>query len=103
MTAKLTSIEQHAQAAQQAHDARFADLHKDLASIVWEVSKLRAELTRVQQQQQQQVRVGGAVRGGVRAAAGYDSAYAPRTAMPAGVSPGAPGARSWRGGAANPS
>ena len=99
MTAKLTSIEQHAQAAQQAHDARFADLHKDLASIVWEVSKLRAELTRVQQQQQQQVRVGGAVPGGVRAAA----AYAPRTALPAGVAAGAPGARSWRGGAANPS
>ena len=66
---------------------------------MWEVSKLRAELTRVQQQQQQQVRVGGAVPGGVRAAA----AYAPRTALPAGVSAGAPGARSWRGGAANPS
>jgi len=28
VTAKLTSIEQHAQAAQRSHDARFADLHK---------------------------------------------------------------------------
>jgi len=33
---------------QRAHDTRFADLHKDLAGIVWELSKLRADMARWQ-------------------------------------------------------
>ena len=63
----------------QVHDGRFADLHKDLAGIVWEVSKLRAELARVQQQSS-------------------SSAAPPGVARPLAVGepPEAFGARSWR-------
>ena len=85
VTSKLASIEKHVQHTQQSHDSRFADLHKDLAGIVWEVSKLRAELTRVRQQQAQPP----------------PSAAPPDLARPAvapGEPPGAFGARSWRGG-----
>ena len=39
---------------QRTHEGRFADLHKDLAGIVWELSKLRADMARWQ------VRVSGA-------------------------------------------
>ena len=88
VTSKLTSIEKQVQHTQQSHDSRFADLHKDLAGIVWEVSKLRAELTRVRQQQPQQAQQ-------------PPSAAPPALARPAvapGEPPGAYGARSWRGG-----
>ena len=33
---------------QRSHDTRFADMHKDLAGIVWELSKLRADMARWQ-------------------------------------------------------
>ena len=86
VTSKLASIEKHVTHSQQSHDSRFADLNKDLAGIVWEVSKLRAELSRVRQQQAQPP----------------PSAAPPDLARPAAAAPGEPpgafGARSWRGG-----
>jgi len=41
-------LEQQVTDLQRVHDARFADLHKDLAGIVWELSKLRADMARWQ-------------------------------------------------------
>ena len=86
VTSKLSSIEKHVTHSQQSHDSRFADLNKDLAGIVWEVSKLRAELSRVRQQQAQPP----------------PSPAPPDLARPAAAAPGEPpeafGARSWRGG-----
>jgi len=41
-------VEQQLADLQRAHDTRFADLHKDLAGIVWELSKLRADMARWQ-------------------------------------------------------
>ena len=71
---------------QRGHDTRFADLHKDLAGIVWELSKLRADMARWQALAQLGVRsksqsaVGGDGKGGGGAT---------------GEAPG--GARAWRG------
>ena len=33
---------------QRSHSGRFADLHKDLAGIVWELTKLRSDMARWQ-------------------------------------------------------
>ena len=41
-------LEQQVDNLQRANDTRFADLHKDLAGIVWELSKLRADMARWQ-------------------------------------------------------
>lgn len=41
-------LEQQVGDLQRANDTRFADLHKDLAGIVWELSKLRADMARWQ-------------------------------------------------------
>ena len=41
-------VEQQLADLSRAHDTRFADLHKDLAGIVWELSKLRADMARWQ-------------------------------------------------------
>ena len=43
-----TRIEQQMTSLQRTHDAQFADVHKDLAGIVWELSKLRADMARWQ-------------------------------------------------------
>jgi len=44
----VSKVETHIAELQRAHDTRFADLHKDLAGIVWELSKLRADMARWQ-------------------------------------------------------
>ena len=44
----MTKVEQQITDLQRGHDQRFADLHKDLAGIVWELSKLRADMARWQ-------------------------------------------------------
>ena len=44
----IQGVETKVDALQTNHDARFADLHKDLAGIVWELSKLRADMARWQ-------------------------------------------------------
>ena len=44
----LGSVQQQVTDLQRGHDGRFADLHKDLAGIVWELSKLRADMARWQ-------------------------------------------------------
>ena len=71
-------------AAAQAHETRFTDLHKDLAGIVWEVSKLRAELAHVQAQQ-----------AALASASPLSSTGRP---VASGESPEAFGARAWRDG-----
>jgi hypothetical protein len=48
MQAGMNKVESKIVDLQRAHDARFADLHKDLAGIVWELSKLRADMARWQ-------------------------------------------------------
>ena len=48
VTASVSKVEQQIVELQRAHDTRFADLHKDLAGIVWELSKLRADMARWQ-------------------------------------------------------
>lgn len=48
MQATVSRVEQQIVDLQRAHDTRFADLHKDLAGIVWELSKLRADMARWQ-------------------------------------------------------
>lgn len=84
VTVKLSTIEKHLQHTQEAHETRFTDLHKDLAGIVWEVTKLRSELAAVQAQQ----------------AAFASAAPLSSTGRPvaSGESPEAFGARSWRDG-----
>ena len=42
MKSSVNKLEQQIADLQRGHDTRFADLHKDLAGIVWELSKLRA-------------------------------------------------------------
>ena len=44
----MSKVDQHIAELQRGHDQRFADLHKDLAGIVWELSKLRADMARWQ-------------------------------------------------------
>ena len=44
----IGGVEQKVADLQRNHDTRFADLHKDLAGIVWELSKLRADMARWQ-------------------------------------------------------
>mmetsp|Transcript_49873 Transcript_49873/g.99227 ORF Transcript_49873/g.99227 Transcript_49873/m.99227 type:complete len:243 (-) Transcript_49873:453-1181(-) len=44
----VNRLEQQVTDLQRQHDTRFADLHKDLAGIVWELSKLRADMARWQ-------------------------------------------------------
>ena len=44
----IDKVEQQVSGLQRAQDARFSDLHKDLAGIVWELSKLRADMARWQ-------------------------------------------------------
>ena len=46
--ATVYRMEQQIVDLQQAHETRFADLHKDLAGVVWELSKLRADMARWQ-------------------------------------------------------
>jgi len=46
--ATFCRVEKQINDMQRAHDTRFADLHKDLAGIVWELSKLRADMARWQ-------------------------------------------------------
>ena len=41
-TGCVQKVEAQINDLQRGHDTRFADLHKDLAGIVWELSKLRA-------------------------------------------------------------
>ena len=41
-------VAQHIRDLEHVHETRFADLHKDLAGIVWELSKLRADMARWQ-------------------------------------------------------
>merc|ERR1711871_1332113 len=48
MAVCVHKVEQQIADLQRAHDTRFADLHKDLAGIVWELSKLRADMARWQ-------------------------------------------------------
>ena len=48
MRSAISRVEQQISDVQRAHDTRFADLHKDLAGIVWELSKLRADMARWQ-------------------------------------------------------
>jgi len=44
----MSKVESQIVDLQRSHDQRFADLHKDLAGIVWELSKLRADMARWQ-------------------------------------------------------
>ena len=46
--ATVERVEQQIEALQRTHETRFMDLHKDLAGIVWELSKLRADMARWQ-------------------------------------------------------
>ena len=48
MTLCVSNVEQQIVELQKSHDTRFADMHKDLAGIVWELSKLRADMARWQ-------------------------------------------------------
>ena len=48
MESAATRVEQQMVSLQRFHDAQFADVHKDLAGIVWELSKLRADMARWQ-------------------------------------------------------
>jgi len=64
----MSKVDQHIAELQRGHDQRFADLHKDLAGIVWELSKLRADMARWQALAQ----LGG--RGGSRGATRSGSA-----------------------------
>ena len=52
MRSTVHKVENQIVDLQRAHDTRFADLHKDLAGIVWELSKLRADMARWQALQQ---------------------------------------------------
>ena len=45
---RIRQVEQQIVELQRSHDTRFADMHKDLAGIVWELSKLRADMARWQ-------------------------------------------------------
>ena len=44
----VKKVEQKVLEMGRAHDTKFNDLHKDLAGIVWELSKLRADMARWQ-------------------------------------------------------
>ena len=48
LSGNMGKVEQQIVDLQRGHDQRFADLHKDLAGIVWELSKLRADMARWQ-------------------------------------------------------
>ena len=49
-------LEQQIADLSEGHDTRFVDLHKDLAGVVWELSKLRADMARWQAHSQQKPR-----------------------------------------------
>jgi len=114
-------LEQQVGDLQRANDTRFADLHKDLAGIVWELSKLRADMARWQALAQLGARGSGArgsTNGTSPARAGSAAAHLGNASLPApavlppdtrpqaahdggeaqaaGVRPDAAGARAWR-------
>ena len=108
MKSTVNKVENQIVDLQRAHDTRFADLHKDLAGIVWELSKLRADMARWQALQQLGARgsakaaSSGALlpKPGVSSPAAEGSAAAPRGASgvnATGAAEAAGGARVWRG------
>ena len=64
LSGNMSKVEQQIVDLQRGHDQRFADLHKDLAGIVWELSKLRADMARWQALAQLGGRGSGRGRGG---------------------------------------
>lgn len=44
MTSSVQKVEKHLDDLQRSHDTRFADLHKDLAGIVWEVRRIHIHM-----------------------------------------------------------
>jgi len=112
-------LEQQVDNLQRANDTRFADLHKDLAGIVWELSKLRADMARWQALAQLGARGSGArgnTNGASPARAGSAAAQLGNASLPAPAvlppdtrsqtahdggeaqtaGPDAAGARAWR-------
>ena len=115
VTASVSKVEKQIVDLQRAHDTRFADLHKDLAGIVWELSKLRADMARWQALAQLGSRSasksslsaqkpgGGSGSASAAAAAGGGAEEKPAASSEAaGATPtnggeAAGGARAWRG------
>ena len=112
LSSTIGRVEQSITDIQRNHDKRFADLHKDLAGIVWELSKLRADMARWQALAQLGAR--GAARatapGAARSPTGGGALPVPERLPPdtnreegaamvrgAGGSADAAGARAWRG------
>ena len=83
-TGYVQKVEAQINDLQRGHDTRFADLHKDLAGIVWELSKLRADMARWQALAQLGVR-----------SKSQSAAVVPGEVVKGGEAPG--GARAWRG------
>lgn len=93
-------VEQQIIDLQRAHDARFADLHKDLAGIVWELSKSRADMARWQALGQFGIRGSNARTASetdTGVVAGASTLAHSASAGKAGAGEALSGARVWRG------